>query len=73
MNMSSPTYNAGILGFNLNKWRKNKITREVIYWMSENTKTPLWFQGTQPILYIVGYDDWKGVDSRWNVEGLGWK
>ena len=41
--------------------------------MTEHKKTPLWYLGTQPILYIVGYDDWKGVDSRWNVNSLGWK
>lgn len=45
---------------------------EVIYWMEENSITPLWFQGTQPILYLVAFRDWKTVDERWNVEGLGW-
>ena len=40
--------------------------------MRENQKAPLWFQGTQPILFIVGYKDIFGIDSRWNVDGLGW-
>ena len=70
--MSSQTFNAGVLGFNLNKWRADNIIEEVIYWMKVNKNTPLWFQGTQPILYLVGYDNWRGVDSRWNVDGLGW-
>lgn len=72
LDMFSPTFNAGVLGFNLNKWRENKVTEEVLYWMKENTIAPLWFQGTQPILYIIAFNDWKAIDERWNVEGLGW-
>ena len=72
INMSSYSFNGGIIGFNLDKWRRDNITREVIYWMKENFKNPLWFQGTQPVLYIIGFNNWKCADKRWNVDGLGW-
>ena len=69
--MSSYSFNTGVLGFNLGKWRRDNITREVIYWMKEHFKNPLWFQGTQPVLYIFGFNNWKTVDKRWNINGLG--
>ncbi len=72
IDLSSASFNAGVLGFNLNKWRRDNVTNEVIYWMRENKRAPLWFQGTQPILFIVGYKDTFGIDDRWNVDGLGW-
>ncbi len=72
--MSSVTFNAGVIGFNLDKWRTSNSTYEVIYWMEEHNRNPLWFQGgSQPFLYIIGFNNWKTVDERWNVEGLGWK
>ena len=70
--MSSYSFNTGVLGFNLDKWRRDNITREVIYWMKEHFKKILWVQGIQPPLYIVGFNNWKRVDKRWNIHGLGW-
>lgn len=65
-----PDFNGGVIGFNLNKWRKNKITDEVEYWMSERYKQLLWGFGTQPLLYIVSVDDCKRASGLWNVYGI---
>ena len=70
--LSQSSYNAGVLGLNLKKWREKNLTDEVIYWMHMNKRTPLWKLGTQPIIYIVTGDDWNHVDKRWNVDGLGY-
>ena len=70
--LSQPSYNAGVLGLNLKKWREKNLTDEVIYWMRMNKQTPLWELGTQPIVFIVTGDDWNPVDKRWNFDGLGY-
>ena len=41
--------------------------------MEINKNILLWFQGTQPIMYLIAYGNIKSVDSCWNVDGLGWK
>ena len=70
--LSQSSYNAGVLGLNLKKWREKNLTDDVIYWMRMNKQFPLWKLGTQPIIYIVTGDDWNRVDKRWNVDGLGY-
>ena len=30
----------------------------------------MWHLGTQPILLLVGYDDWTPMDPAWNVDGM---
>ena len=61
MDMSRPSFNAGVLGINLDKWRRKNVTKEVIFWMSENRKRGLWQLGTQPLVYVIGYGDWEFV------------
>lgn len=68
-----PDFNAGVVGYNLNKWRAKNITREVIYWMSERYKQLLWGLGTQPILFVISVDDWKKVSRKWNFLGLAYE
>ena len=60
-------------GVNLDMWRRENIYDEIVYWMKMNKKTKLWTLGTQPILYLIAYGNAKNVDSRWNLEGLGYK
>ena len=69
--MSRPSFNAGVLGINLDKWRRKNVTKEVIFWMSENREKGLWQLGTQPLVYVIGYGDWEFVQWRWNVDSLG--
>ena len=65
-------FNAGVVGFNLNKWRNEKVFDEVVYWMKENVKKKLWVLGTQPVLYAVSVGDLQVVtDRRWNILDLG--
>ena len=73
INMSTPSFNAGIYGVNLDIWRRENVLSDVYYWMKINKNILLWFQGTQPIMYLIAYGNIKSVDSRWNVDGLGWK
>ena len=73
INSSNISFNAGVLGINLDKWREKNLTKEVIYWMSENKKKPLWDLGTQPIIHVLSYGDCKFVNWRWNVDKLGRK
>ena len=71
--MSNHDFNAGVLGFNLKKWREKNLTREAVYWMRMNkiNRKNLWKLGTQPILYLLCGEDWKALDSHWNVDRLG--
>ena len=71
--MSTRSFNAGVWGLNLDMWRRQKLGDEIIYWMKMNRKKQLWDLGTQPIMYLIAYENVKSVDSRWNLEGLGWK
>ena len=69
--MTKRGYNAGIFGLNLDKWRKKKLTDEVLYWMNLNKNKRLWHLGTQPIMHILSNDDWEKIDTRWNTDNLG--
>ena len=71
--MSTRSFNAGVWGLNLDMWRRQKLGDEIIYWTKMNRKKQLWDLGTQPIMYLIAYENVKSVDSRWNLEGLGWK
>ena len=71
MHLNVASFNAGVFGLNLKKWRDKKLIDEVLYWMKANLKHNFWELGTQPLMYVVCYKDWKHVRSRWNVENLG--
>ena len=71
IHLNDASFNAGVFGLNLKKWRDMKLIDEVIYWMKANAKYHFWQLGTQPLMYVVSYKDWKHVSSRWNVERLG--
>lgn len=55
------------MGYNLKKWRNNNVSDEVTYWMEQNHKHSLWGFGTQPIMNLISYGNWKETDKRWNV------
>ena len=73
INLKDSSFNAGVFGLNLKKWRDKKLIDEVLYWMEANVKHNFWKLGTQPLMYAVSYKDWKHVSSRWNVDRLGEK
>ena len=73
LNMKMSDYNAGVVGFNLEKWRDEfNITVELLYWMKLHVKKNLWSLGSQPQMYALAGNDVDFVDKRWNMEGLGW-
>jgi len=39
---------------------------------TQQAKEPLWGFGTQPIMLLVAYGQWKYLEPQWNVNGLGW-
>ena len=46
------------------------LTSILTLWSSvQHAKEPLWTLGTQPIMLLVGYDQWDRLDPRWNVNG----
>ena len=88
--LDSPTFNAGVYGVNLARWRREEVHQEVLFWMqqvsshliiiipltlspSQHVQKSLWKLGTQPLLLLVAHSRWAAVDSRWNVDGLGWR
>ena len=73
LNMRMGDYNAGVLGFNLEKWREFNIEDELHYWMKIHKEKKLWKLGSQPLMYVLAGNDVDFVDKRWNIEDLGWK
>ena len=73
INLNDSSFNAGVFGLNLKKWRDKELIDEVLYWLEANVKHNFWELGTQPLMYAVSYKDWKHVSSRWNVDTLGEK
>lgn len=63
-------FNAGVFGINLRMWREKNILEEVKYWMKENKEKGLWHLGTQPIMYVISNENWKGISKRWNMQEL---
>ena len=67
-NLAMHGYNTGVIGFNLQKWRANNVSDELLYWMQLHKKMNLWHLGIQPIMYVLVGNDVQLVDSRWNLE-----
>ena len=36
INMSTPSFNAGVYGVNLDMWRKENVLNDIYYWMEIN-------------------------------------
>ena len=64
---TAPTFNTGLLGYNLRLWRKKRVTERVAWWLNKNCETPLWTLGTQPPLQLVAHvDGWTRLPENWN-------
>ena len=72
LNIDMSDYNAGVVGFNLEKWRAFNITNELLFWMKIHKRRKLWGLGSQPLMYVLAGNDVEFIDKRWNMEGLGW-
>ena len=71
IDLNVPSFNAGVFGLNLKKWRDKKLIDEVLYWMKANAEHKFWKLGTQPLMYVVCYNEWESVDHHWNFYGFG--
>lgn len=60
-----PYFNAGILLINLKKWRKEKISEEIISYINKNHKKLKYWD--QDALNACLYDDVKIISRKWNV------
>lgn len=73
LDLAQPTFNAGIYLLNLALWRRKRCSADSRFWMKQNKAHRLWTFGTQPILLLLAYQRWGELDTRWNVNGLGWR
>eukprot|EP00056_Hartaetosiga_gracilis_P002387 m.53180 g.53180 ORF g.53180 m.53180 type:complete len:396 (+) comp11032_c0_seq1:1406-2593(+) len=73
MDVTRPTYNAGVLLFRPHQWLQQGISGKIKQWMRKHKAEPLWDYGTQPLLLLATYNRWKALPSPlWNVDGLGY-
>ncbi|XP_016485625.2 galacturonosyltransferase 8 [Nicotiana tabacum] len=62
----------GMNFFDLDAWRREKLTEEYHYWQSLNENRTLWKLGTLPPGLITFYSTTKPLDKSWHVLGLGY-
>eukprot|EP01065_Artemidia_motanka_P008848 TRINITY_DN14497_c0_g1_i1.p1 TRINITY_DN14497_c0_g1~~TRINITY_DN14497_c0_g1_i1.p1 ORF type:complete len:343 (+),score=113.15 TRINITY_DN14497_c0_g1_i1:79-1029(+) len=65
------TFNAGVLVFSLQRWRRSNYTEEVEWWMRQNDRHDLYSFGTQGPMLLMFVESFERLDPRWNVHGLG--
>jgi lipopolysaccharide biosynthesis glycosyltransferase len=56
---------------NLEKWRENKCTARVEYWMEVQKEQQIYDLGSLPPLLLTFAGDIQPIDHRWNQHGLG--
>lgn len=61
-----PYFNAGVLMFNVEKWRKDSISERVFEYLRKNNNI-LQFED-QEALNAVLHDDWIEMSTRWNQQ-----
>lgn len=62
----------GMNFFDLDAWRREKLTEEYHYWQTLNENRTLWKLGTLPPGLITFYSTTKPLDKSWHVLGLGY-
>ncbi|TMX00082.1 hypothetical protein EJD97_001416 [Solanum chilense] len=83
MNFSHPLINSkfnpkacawayGMNFFDLDAWRREKLTEDYHYWQTLNENRTLWKLGTLPPGLITFYSTTKPLDKSWHVLGLGY-
>jgi lipopolysaccharide biosynthesis glycosyltransferase len=63
----APYFNCGVLMIHLMRWRQREVTRRARHYL-ETTREQVDFLH-QEALNAVLWDDWKPLDSRWNMLG----
>ncbi|KAL1810489.1 probable galacturonosyltransferase 9 isoform X1 [Daucus carota subsp. sativus] len=62
----------GMNMFDLDAWRREKLTEEYHYWQNLNEDRTLWKSGTLPPGLMTFYSTTKSLDKSWHVLGLGY-
>lgn len=69
------TFNSGVMGLNLDYWRRHGVLRTLVRLIREHATDNLWDQrlATNPPLVIYFSGRFKHLDPRWNVHWLGYR
>eukprot|EP01134_Creolimax_fragrantissima_P006472 CFRG6472T1 len=71
------SFNAGVFVCDLDEWRRQNITENVIYWMEQNTKEHIYGGGiaggaSQPPMLIALHERVTELKVVWHVRHFGW-
>lgn len=61
-------FNAGVMVIHLERWRAQRLTRQVEFWISWNADLPLYKLGSNPPLVLAVRDKFQHLDPRWNCQ-----
>ncbi|XP_004289891.1 PREDICTED: probable galacturonosyltransferase 6 isoform X2 [Fragaria vesca subsp. vesca] len=67
------TWAFGMNLFNLQNWRRHKLTTLYHKYMQLGSKRPLWVAGSLPLGWITFYNQTLALDRRWHALGLGYE
>ncbi|CAJ1329955.1 unnamed protein product, partial [Effrenium voratum] len=67
----APSFNAGVMVIDLERWRRRQASRFVAEWIATNARRRLWLHGSQPPLLLLFHDEVVPLHWSWNVDGLG--
>lgn len=67
----APSFNAGVMVIDLNRWRQRHASQLVAEWIAMNARRRLWLHGSQPPLLLLFHDEVVSLHWSWNVDGLG--
>ena len=61
-------FNAGVVVFDLDRWRRRRLAADVERWVATNAAAdpPIYRLGSNPPLVLAVGEDWARLDPRWN-------
>ena len=61
-------FNAGVVVFDLDRWRVRRLAADVERWVATNAAAdpPIYRLGSNPPLVLAVGEDWARLDPRWN-------
>ncbi|XP_076959713.1 putative galacturonosyltransferase 9 [Bidens hawaiensis] len=71
-NPKACAYAFGMNIFDLDAWRRERLTDQYHYWQDLNEDQSLWKSGRQPPGLMTFYSTTKSLDKTWHVLGLGY-
>ncbi|KAI3452992.1 hypothetical protein Pfo_009655 [Paulownia fortunei] len=64
-------FNTGVMVIDLTKWRSQRFTQKLEYWMRIQKRYRIYELGSLPPFLLVFAGNVEGVEDRWNQHGLG--